>query len=77
MITYRERLIGRGFDPAELDAVDAEIVTEIDAATEEAKGGAWPDLSRLYTNVWSDGGHAWRTEPRADQAAQQKEGLAP
>ncbi|MFJ4768066.1 pyruvate dehydrogenase (acetyl-transferring) E1 component subunit alpha [Streptomyces sp. SID4919] len=77
MITYRERLIGRGFDPAELDAVDAEIVAEIDAATEEAKGGAWPDLSRLYTNVWSDGGHAWRTEPRADQAAQQKEGLAP
>ncbi|MFD8940299.1 thiamine pyrophosphate-dependent dehydrogenase E1 component subunit alpha [Streptomyces sp. NPDC059578] len=61
LVTYRDRLTDRGVDPTVLDAIDAEALAQVDAATEEAKGGAWPDLSRLYTNVWSDGGHAWRT----------------
>ncbi|MFF8958128.1 thiamine pyrophosphate-dependent dehydrogenase E1 component subunit alpha [Streptomyces sp. NPDC014894] len=60
MITYRARLNERGVGDEVLDAIDAEIVAEVDAATEEAISGTWPDHSRLYTNVWSDGGHAWR-----------------
>ncbi|MEU5980046.1 thiamine pyrophosphate-dependent dehydrogenase E1 component subunit alpha [Streptomyces sp. NPDC047315] len=73
LVTYRARLTARGVAPDLLDAVDAEAQSRVDAATEEAKAGAWPELSRLYTNVWSDGGHAWRTAP----AAEHGEGLVP
>ncbi|MEU9608923.1 thiamine pyrophosphate-dependent dehydrogenase E1 component subunit alpha [Streptomyces sp. NPDC048057] len=73
LVTYRDRLTARGTPADVLDAVDAEALSLVDAATAEAKAGAWPELSRLYTNVWSDGGHAWRTAPPAEQA----EGLVP
>ena len=32
----------------------------VDQATEEAKAGAQPRLELAATNVWADGGHAWR-----------------
>ncbi|MER5769484.1 thiamine pyrophosphate-dependent dehydrogenase E1 component subunit alpha [Streptomyces sp. NPDC001985] len=60
LVTYRARLLSRGVPEALLDGIDAEIAVRIDEATEEAVAGDWPDAARLYTNVWSDGGHAWR-----------------
>jgi acetoin:2,6-dichlorophenolindophenol oxidoreductase subunit alpha len=60
LVTYRARLVARGVDEALLDAADAEADTDIEAATAEAVAGAWPDHDRLSTNVWADGGHAWR-----------------
>ncbi|MCM2386819.1 thiamine pyrophosphate-dependent dehydrogenase E1 component subunit alpha [Streptomyces albipurpureus] len=60
LVTYRARLKSRGITDEVLNGIDAEIVAQIDAATEEAMAGDWPAVSRLYTNVWSDGGHAWR-----------------
>jgi pyruvate dehydrogenase E1 component alpha subunit len=45
---YRAILIGRGVDEA------------VDRATEEAKAGPEPRLDLAGTNVWADGGHAWR-----------------
>lgn len=60
LVTYRARLRSRGIAEEVLQGIDAEIAAQIDAATEEAMAGDWPELSRLYTNVWSDGGHAWR-----------------
>ena len=57
---YRAVLTGRGIDPAVLDAMDASAREAVDRATEEAKAGPEPSLELAATNVWADGGHAWR-----------------
>jgi acetoin:2,6-dichlorophenolindophenol oxidoreductase subunit alpha len=57
---YRTVLIGRGVDAAVLDAIDKDAREAVDRATEEAKAGPEPRLELAATNVWADGGHAWR-----------------
>jgi TPP-dependent pyruvate/acetoin dehydrogenase alpha subunit len=57
---YRQVLIGRGVEEATLDAIDKGARDAVDRATEEAKAGAEPRLELAETNVWADGGHAWR-----------------
>ena len=37
------------------------VQEEIEAATEEAKAGPFPDPASLETQLWADGGAAWRT----------------
>jgi len=57
---YRQVLLGRGTDQAALDAIDEHARQAVDLATEEAKAGPPPPLGLAATNVWADGGHAWR-----------------
>jgi acetoin:2,6-dichlorophenolindophenol oxidoreductase subunit alpha len=57
---YRQVLIGRGVDAAVLDEIDKNAREAVDRATEEAKAGPEPRLELAGTNVWADGGHAWR-----------------
>jgi acetoin:2,6-dichlorophenolindophenol oxidoreductase subunit alpha len=57
---YRQVLIGRGIDEATLDAIDKNARDAVDRATEEAKAGPEPRLELAGTNVWADGGNAWR-----------------
>jgi len=57
---YREVLTARGIDAAVLDAIDKNAREAVDRATEEAKAGREPRLELASTNVWADGGHAWR-----------------
>jgi acetoin:2,6-dichlorophenolindophenol oxidoreductase subunit alpha len=57
---YRQVLIGRGVDEAALDAIDKAAREAVDRATEEAKAGPEPRVRLAGTNVWADGGHAWR-----------------
>ncbi|MGH3236516.1 MAG: thiamine pyrophosphate-dependent enzyme, partial [Streptosporangiaceae bacterium] len=57
---YRGVLTARGIDPAVLDAIDKNAREAVDRATEEAKAGPEPSLELAATNVWADGGHAWR-----------------
>ena len=57
---YRERLIADGVDAGELDRIEAEALAAVDRATEEAKAGPTPDPASLETQLWSDGGSAWR-----------------
>ncbi len=57
---YRAVLTARGIDPSMLDAVDKTAREKVDRATEEAKAGPEPRLESAETNVWADGGHAWR-----------------
>ena len=57
---YRQVLIGRGVDEATLDAIDKNARDAVDRAPEEAKAGPEPRLELAATNVWADGGHAWR-----------------
>jgi acetoin:2,6-dichlorophenolindophenol oxidoreductase subunit alpha len=60
LTAYRQVLIGRGVDAAVLDAIDKNAREAVDRATEEAKAGPEPRLELASTNVWADGGHAWR-----------------
>jgi acetoin:2,6-dichlorophenolindophenol oxidoreductase subunit alpha len=57
---YRKVLLSRGIDEAVLDGIDARAKEAVDLATEEAKAGPLPRLELASTNVWSDGGNAWR-----------------
>ncbi len=58
---YRERLLAAGIDEAILEDIEDEAQADVDAATENAKAAPPPDLSAAFTNVWADGGFAWRS----------------
>jgi pyruvate dehydrogenase E1 component alpha subunit len=57
---YHERLLRVGVPEADLGAISREVAERIDAATEFAKAGAEPGADALMTQVWADGGSAWR-----------------
>jgi pyruvate dehydrogenase E1 component alpha subunit len=60
LTAYRGVLTGRGIDEEVLDAIDKAAREAVDQATEEAKAGPEPRLDLAGTNVWADGGNAWR-----------------
>jgi TPP-dependent pyruvate/acetoin dehydrogenase alpha subunit len=57
---YRERLIQFGIDEAEIDKIDRDVKKIIDDATEACKASPPPPLDILTTDVYADGGWAWR-----------------
>ena len=57
---YRTRLRDLGIDDSALEAIEADAQARVDAATEKAKAGTEPDGSSLLTEVFTDGGSAWR-----------------
>ncbi len=57
---YRERLLAAGVEASVLDEIDAGALAAVDRATEEAKAGPFPDPASLPTDLWADGGSAWR-----------------
>jgi pyruvate dehydrogenase E1 component alpha subunit len=58
--TLRRRLVDAGVDEAELDQIDRSTQAAVDDATEKAKAAPFPDPSSLETDVFADGGSAWR-----------------
>jgi pyruvate dehydrogenase E1 component alpha subunit len=58
--TYRERLLADGVEAATLDGIEEAALASVDRATEEAKAGPFPDGAELTTELWADGGSAWR-----------------
>lgn len=60
LIVYRERLRRIGVDPAELDVIDKEVAAAVELATEQAIAGDLPAPESAFTDVWADGGSAWR-----------------
>jgi acetoin:2,6-dichlorophenolindophenol oxidoreductase subunit alpha len=40
--------------------IEAEVRSEVDAATEKCKAAPMPPLEILTTDVYADGGWAWR-----------------
>ena len=56
----RERLLAAGVDEAELDAIDEEAAAKVAAAEAEARAAPEPSGEVLETQVWADGGSAWR-----------------
>jgi acetoin:2,6-dichlorophenolindophenol oxidoreductase subunit alpha len=58
---HRQVLLDAGVDAGVLDAIDAEVTAMVAAAEQQAREGAEPSLDALETQVWSDGGSAWRS----------------
>ncbi len=57
---YRERLKQFGVSEDVIARIDAEVKREVDEATEKCKAAAPPALDSLTTDVYADGGFAWR-----------------
>jgi pyruvate dehydrogenase E1 component alpha subunit len=57
---YHERLLRLGVPEADLSSIQQDVARRVDEATEFARGGATPGEEHLMTDVWADGGSAWR-----------------
>ncbi|NNF08731.1 MAG: thiamine pyrophosphate-dependent dehydrogenase E1 component subunit alpha [Acidimicrobiia bacterium] len=57
---YHQRLLGLGVGEGDLASIQQSVAGEVEAATEFAKSGDFPDEASLLTDVWADGGSAWR-----------------
>jgi pyruvate dehydrogenase E1 component alpha subunit len=57
----RARLVAGGVDEAEIAAVDERAAAVVAAAVAAAKAAPPPDPATAFTDVWADGGSAWRT----------------
>ena len=60
LVLYRGRLERLGVDAADLDTIVKETTAAVDLATEQAIAGALPAADSAMTQVWADGGAAWR-----------------
>jgi pyruvate dehydrogenase E1 component alpha subunit len=57
---YRRRLVDFGIDEAVVAAIEDDVLTAVNAATETAKAASTPGLDLIDRDVWADGGAAWR-----------------
>jgi pyruvate dehydrogenase E1 component alpha subunit len=60
LLVARERLTSLGVDAADIDAADARAAEIVKAAIQEAKDAPPPELATALTDLWADGGAAWR-----------------
>ena len=60
VVLYRIRLLELGFAEAKLDEIDASAMATLEAATEQAKASPPPEIASAYTDVFANGGAAWR-----------------
>jgi pyruvate dehydrogenase E1 component alpha subunit len=57
---YHQRLLRLGVPEGQLTAITQEVARRVDEATEFAKAGNRPQEHALLTDMWADGGSAWR-----------------
>ncbi|WP_076865448.1 thiamine pyrophosphate-dependent dehydrogenase E1 component subunit alpha [Bradyrhizobium mercantei] len=57
---YRERLAQFGISEKAISDIDAHVKREVDEATEKCKAAPPTSLDILTTDVYADGGYAWR-----------------
>jgi pyruvate dehydrogenase E1 component alpha subunit len=57
---YRARLAEFGIDPAVMTGIESGVRREVDEATETCKAAPAPSMELLTTDVYADGGFAWR-----------------
>ncbi|MDH7794378.1 MULTISPECIES: thiamine pyrophosphate-dependent dehydrogenase E1 component subunit alpha [unclassified Beijerinckia] len=57
---YRQRLGEFGIAEADIAAIDTDVAKQVDEATEACKAAGLPPESILCTDVYADGGWAWR-----------------
>jgi TPP-dependent pyruvate/acetoin dehydrogenase alpha subunit len=58
---HRDRLFASGVEADAIDRIERDALELVDRATEEAKAGPYPDPEALGTELWADGGSAWRS----------------
>jgi TPP-dependent pyruvate/acetoin dehydrogenase alpha subunit len=61
LLVTKGQLIGMGVDPAEVDATDNRAAAVVAAASEAAQAAPDADPAQALTDVWADGGAAWRS----------------
>jgi acetoin:2,6-dichlorophenolindophenol oxidoreductase subunit alpha len=61
LLVTKEQLIGMGVDPAEVDATDNRAAAVVAAASDAAQAAPDADPAQALTDVWADGGAAWRS----------------
>ena len=57
---YRERLKAFGIGDAQIEKIVGDVKAMVDTATEKCKAAPIPPLDILTTDVYADGGYAWR-----------------
>ncbi|HYJ66805.1 MAG TPA: thiamine pyrophosphate-dependent dehydrogenase E1 component subunit alpha [Nocardioidaceae bacterium] len=57
---YRDRLLEIGATEPELEGIEAEVDAVVERATQEARDAAEPGADLVMTDLWADGGSAWR-----------------
>jgi pyruvate dehydrogenase E1 component alpha subunit len=57
---FRSRLEAKGIPADTLDEIEVAAGAAVEAATEVARNGPFPDPANLETQVWADGGSSWR-----------------
>ena len=57
---YHQRLLKLGVGEDVLASITLQVATAVQRATDEATDGALPSLDAVFTDVWADGGWAWR-----------------
>jgi len=60
ILIYRERLKQFGIETSTMDEIDADVARVVDEATERCKAAPFPPTDILTTDVYADGGWAWR-----------------
>jgi pyruvate dehydrogenase E1 component alpha subunit len=60
VIIYRERLKAFGIGDGVIGDIEADVRRLVDEATEKCKAAPMPPLDILATDVYADGGFAWR-----------------
>jgi len=58
---HRQRLLEAGVDVAALDAIEAEVKATVAAAEATARAAPDPDPATATSQLWADGGSAWRS----------------
>jgi TPP-dependent pyruvate/acetoin dehydrogenase alpha subunit len=61
LLVTREQLVAMGVDSAEVDAADDRAAALVSAASDAAQAAPDADPAEALTDVWADGGAAWRT----------------
>jgi TPP-dependent pyruvate/acetoin dehydrogenase alpha subunit len=57
---YKERLSQFGISAGKMEAIDKEVKQVVDDATEACKAAPFTSVDILFTDVYADGGWAWR-----------------
>jgi pyruvate dehydrogenase E1 component alpha subunit len=60
ILIYRERLKQFGIAEDAIAKIDAEVKRDVDEATDKCKASPPPSMDILTTDVYADGGFAWR-----------------
>ena len=60
VVTYRRRLLDFGVPEAAISAIERDSKRKVDEATEKCKAAPPPPKEILFTDVYADGGWAWR-----------------